>query len=341
MAQVYMTDAERGGADPGGPRSRFRRLLAARFGPGTWRRGVLLALCSVAVALLLVLHSEVPNRVGSLGSLLETFLPWLGLALPVLLILGLIRRSATALVALVLPVAVWLNLFGGLITDKAAPAGGGGLTLVSHNVNADNPDPAGTARDVAASGADVVALQELRQAHVPVYEKELASAYPHHVVRGTVGIWSRHPLTGVRDVDLGLGWTRAVRATVTAPDGPLAVYAAHLPSVRVKLNAGFTAGQRDDSAEALGLAIREEPQERAVLLGDLNGTMNDRALSPVTSQLRSTQGAAGDGFGFSWPASFPLARIDQILVRGVDPVTSWSLPRTGSDHLPVAATVRY
>jgi vancomycin resistance protein VanJ len=55
--------------------------------------------------------------------------------------------------------------------------------------------------------------------------------------------------------------------------------------------------------------------------------------------MRSTQGAAGDGFGFSWPASFPMARIDQIMVKGVDPISSWSLPRTGSDHLPVAARV--
>jgi vancomycin resistance protein VanJ len=74
-----------------------------------------------------------------------------------------------------------------------------------------------------------------------------------------------------------------------------------------------------------------------VLLGDLNGTMNDRALASVTSQMRSTQGASGDGMGFSWPASFPMARIDQIMVKGIQPRSSWTLPRTPSDHLPVAA----
>ena len=67
--------------------------------------------------------------------------------------------------------------------------------------------------------------------------------------------------------------------------------------------------------------------------------MNDRALNAVTSQMRSTQGAAGSGFGFSWPASFPMARIDQIMVQGVKPVRSWTLPETASDHLPVAARV--
>jgi len=291
----------------------------------------------VLIALVMLLHAQIPNAIGNLGSLIETFLPWLGVFVPVLLLLGLLRKSATALIAVLLPAAVWLNLFGGLISDKSAT--GGDLTVATHNVNADNPDPSGTARAVAASGADVVALEELTTSAVPVYEKALASTYKHHAVEGTVGLWSKYPLTGVKAVDIKLGWTRAMRATVAAPDGPVAVYVAHLPSVRVKMEAGFTARQRDKSADALGEAIADEKLPRKILLGDLNGTMNDRALNAVTSQMRSTQGAAGSGFGFSWPASFPMARIDQIMVQGVEPVSSWTLPATGSDHLPVAARV--
>ncbi|WP_374200154.1 endonuclease/exonuclease/phosphatase family protein [Streptomyces sp. AC555_RSS877] len=302
-----------------------------------WRRGLVVAGLAVLAALIMLLHAQIPNRVGNLGSLIETFLPWLGLAVPVLLVLALVRKSATALVAVLLLSAVWFNIFGSLLTDKAAT--GGDLTVATHNVNADNPDPAGTARDVAASGADVVALEELTEGAVPTYEKALASTYRYHSVQGTVGLWSKYPLTGVKPVDIKLGWTRAMRATVTTPAGQVAVYVAHLPSVRVKVEAGFTARQRDKSADALGEAIADEKLTRVVLLGDLNGTMNDRALNAVTSQLRSTQGAAGSGFGFSWPASFPMARIDQILVKGVEPESSWALPETGSDHLPVAARV--
>ena len=62
------------------------------------------------------------------------------------------------------------------------------------------------------------------------------------------------------------------------------------------------------TADPTYYAIAHEPLKNVVLLGDLNGTMNDRALNAVTSQMRSTQGAAGNGFGFSWPASFPMAR---------------------------------
>ncbi|AKN68949.1 membrane protein [Streptomyces sp. PBH53] len=341
--QAYMTETVGGGSEPERPGSRLRRLTHRlltgwRNDPRVWRRGIVLAVLALLLALVMLVHAHIPNAVGNLGSLTETFLPWLGVAIPVLLVLAVIRRSATALLAVVLPAAVWLNLFGGLLTDKAGS--GGDLVVATHNVNADNPDPAATATDVAASGADVLALEELPASAVPVYEKALAPTYKHHAVVGTVGLWSKYPMTGVEAVDIKLGWKRAMRATVATPKGPVAVYVAHLPSVRVKIEAGFTARQRDKSADALGEAIADEPVRRVVLLGDLNGTMNDRSLNAVTSQLRSTQGAAGSGFGFSWPASFPMARIDQIMVRGAEPESSWTLPRTDSDHLPVAARVK-
>ncbi|AZQ71299.1 MULTISPECIES: endonuclease/exonuclease/phosphatase family protein [Streptomyces] len=343
MPQAHMEETGLEGAGPartdsGAPalQSRLDRWRRQWQGPGIWRRGVVLAVLAGLLGLLMLIHADLPNKVGNLGSLTETFLPWLGLFVPVLLALALWRRSATALIALLLPAVAWVNLFGGLLTDKSGK--GGNFTVATHNVNAQNPDPARTARAVAASGADVVALEELSDASR--YEKAMAGTYKYHSVQGTVGVWSKYPLTDAGPVDIKMGWTRALRATVQTPQGPVAVYVAHLPSVRVKFNAGFTAGQRDNSAQALGQAIAHEPVKKVVLLGDLNGTMNDRSLAPVTSQLRSAQGAAGDGFGFSWPASFPMARIDQIMVRGMDPVSAWTLPATPSDHLPVAARVK-
>ncbi|MFF8612049.1 endonuclease/exonuclease/phosphatase family protein [Streptomyces sp. NPDC015350] len=355
MVQAYGADTGNDRAEPepeqgpehapgpepgrGGPGARLRALRDRLTGDrGIWRRGIVLALCSVLLTLVMALHSEIPNAIGNLGSLSETFLPWCAVFIPLLLVLALVRRSATALIALLLPVVVWLNAFGGLLTDKSGT--GGDLTVATHNVNADNPDPAGTARHVADSGADVIALEELPSGKVSAYEAALAERFPYHAVQGTVGLWSKYPMSATRPVDIKMGWTRAMRSTITTPKGKVAVYVAHLPSVRVKLHAGFTANQRDNSVDALGEAISHESLDKVILLGDLNGTMNDRALNAVTAQMRSTQGAAGDGFGFSWPASFPMARIDQILVKDVEPVSSWTLDRTASDHLPIAARVR-
>jgi vancomycin resistance protein VanJ len=342
MTQEYTAESVDTGADAERRRTgagpRFRNLLSRyRGGRNIWRRGSVLAVLAVLAALLMILHAQIPNRIGNLGSLTETFLPWFGLIIPVILVLAFLRRSVTALIALLLPAVVWVNLFGGLLADKSV--GGGNLTVATHNVNAENPDPAGTAHKVAESGADVLALEELTESAVPTYEKALAGTYKYHSVQGTVGLWSKYPMSGTKPVDIRLGWVRAMRSTITTPVGQVGVVVAHLPSVRVKLHAGFTANQRDNSADALGVAISHEPVSQVILLGDLNGTMNDRSLNAVTSQMRSTQGAAGHGYGFSWPASFPMARIDQIMVKGIEPTASWALPRTDSDHLPIAARV--
>ncbi|GHF59307.1 membrane protein [Kitasatospora xanthocidica] len=348
MAQADRTEriAAPGGADDPAPAARPAGLLGLRHwgrdarGATTWRRGLVVAVLAVLTGALLAFHAEVPNSVGNLGSLLETFLPWVGLAVPVLLVPALLRRSATALIALLLPVVLWANLFGGLLSDKSG--GKGDWTVVSHNVAAANTDVPATVRGLVSSGAEIVALQELASRALRSYETGLADAYPYHTVEGTVGLWSKFPISGIAPVDLKMGWTRAFRAQVATPQGPVAVYVAHLPSVRLKAEGGFTVNQRDASAQALGDAIQAEPVKKVLLLGDLNGTMNDRSLAPVTSQMRSAQGAAGDGFGFSWPASFPMARIDQILSKGgLAPVDSRTLPRDGSDHLAVAATYRY
>ncbi|WP_426563255.1 endonuclease/exonuclease/phosphatase family protein [Angustibacter sp. McL0619] len=311
--------------------------MSIRRGP--WRRGRLLAALSLLLGLFMLLHLRIPNRIGNLGSLVDTFLPWFGLFIPVLLVGALGRRSIPAMIALLLPIAVWLNLFGGLLSDKSHP--GGDLTVASQNVGADNPDPAGTARDVAASGVDLLALEELTPQATSKCKQALATTYRYHVVQGTVGLWSKLPLSDTQPVDIGMDSTRALRTTVTTDHGSLAVYVAHLGSVRVLPRNGFWTAQRDAGVRTLGKAIAAEQNQRVVLLGDLNGTTNDRALADLTSQMHSAQDAAGAGFGFSWPARSPVARIDHILVRGVEPESAWVLPATDSDHRPVAAEISW
>ncbi|WP_069171310.1 endonuclease/exonuclease/phosphatase family protein [Streptomyces griseus] len=316
-----------------------------------WRQGRVLALLAVLVACLLVFHGAVPQTPGRMGSLLETFLPWLGLAVPVLLVLALVRRSYLATAALALPVAAWTALFGGLVfshegipRDGSSPGDGPAprLTVVQHNVSDVNPDPAATARALAAVGADLVALEELTPSALPAFEAALAADHPHHATRGTVGLWSAYPLTDVRLVDIrprgvGEGWNRGLRATARTPWGEVAVHVAHLPSVRLGPADGFSSALRDESAVLLGEAVAAERLDRVVLLGDLNSTVDDRGLAPVVSRMS----VPASGFAFSWPASLPVARIDQVLTRSATVTGIRSLPATGSDHLPVTARIRW
>ncbi|MFJ4467294.1 endonuclease/exonuclease/phosphatase family protein [Streptomyces sp. NPDC089424] len=305
-------------------------------GLGAWRRGRHVAWLALIPVLLLSGHAWIPDRFGHLGSLAETFLPWTGISVPLLLLFAAARRSASVAVAALVPAVLWCSIYGGTIADKRAD--GGDLTVVTHNVNEHNPQPHRTARALAASGSDMVALEELGD-DTAVYEAALTDRYPYHSVQGTVGLWSRYPLSDTAPVHIA-PWPRALRATVHTPRGPIAVYVAHLLSVRFTPVSGFGTSLRDAAAQRLATTLRAETSPRVLVVGDFNGTTQDRGLSAVVHGLRSAQEASGAGFGFTWPASFPVARIDHILFRGLEPRSAWTLPATGSDHLPVAASVQ-
>ncbi|MEV0800129.1 endonuclease/exonuclease/phosphatase family protein [Kribbella sp. NPDC050281] len=320
------------------PKPPSRANSRGRRKNGKWRRGWFIAVLAVLSALPLLFHRWVPNSVGNLGSLLDTFLPWVGVAIPILGIAALVRRSAIAGVALLVPAVVWGLMFGNLLI----PGKGGGaydMRVLSHNVDADNPNPKATAQDLLTADADVIALEEVTAADMKVYKAAFAKTYPYQVARDTVGLWSKFPVAQSESVDVGFKWTRALRAEVSTPQGKVAVYVAHLASVRVGTS-GFTSGQRNDTIEALGRQISDEKLAGVIVMGDFNGTANDRSLAPLTTGLRSAQGAAGYGFGFTWPAKFPMARIDHIMVRGVTPTKAWVMSSTGSDHRPVVAEIR-
>ncbi|MER5433513.1 endonuclease/exonuclease/phosphatase family protein [Streptomyces sp. NPDC002588] len=322
--------------------------MAERVGPwgaggaARWRpvreRGWVTAAVAVLTAGLLVFPRAVPNSAGRPGSLLEAFLPWLGLVVAVLFVLALLRRSPPALVAVLLPVAAWTHAFGGLLLP-GAEGGGRDLVVAQHNVSDDNTDPAGTARALAGAGSDLIALEELVSPALEVYARTLAPEYPYHAVRGTVGLWSRHPLSGARRVDIrpeGItgAWSRGLRTAVRTPYGEVAVYVAHLPSVRVGAG-GLASSRRDESARLLGGAVAAEKLGTVILLGDLNGTVDDRGLAPLTSRMN----VAERGFAFSFPAAFPVVRIDQVMARSATVGQIRTLPATGSDHLPVVARI--
>ncbi|MEU3462890.1 endonuclease/exonuclease/phosphatase family protein [Streptomyces sp. NPDC006733] len=308
-------------------------------GRSTWARGRVLAAVAVSTAGLLAFHSAVPDSVGHPGSLVEAFLPWLGLAVPVILLLALLRRSATALAVLLLPTAVWTQLFGGVLLprDPGAPD----LTVLQHNVSDENADPAGTARALVDAGPQLIALEELTPSALPRFEAALAGAYAYHAVRGTVGLWSKYPLTDARPVDIkprGITeeWSRGLRAGARTPWGEIAVYVAHLPSVRVRPT-GFDCAFRNESAGLLGAALAAETTDRVILLGDLNATVDDRGLAPITAHLTLPP----RDLAFSWPAAFPVSRIDQILTRSAAITAIRALPATASDHLPVTAGITF
>ncbi|MFI7542847.1 endonuclease/exonuclease/phosphatase family protein [Actinoplanes sp. NPDC049599] len=293
-----------------------------------WRVGsAITAAAAVALAATLLLHRLVP---GALGTALDSGLPWLGLLVPAPLAVAALRRSSRAFVICLLPAGCWAAMFGPVLVPRSA-ADHHDLRVATLNLGAANPSPAAALGAVVDAAPDVLVLQELTRANLAAAQAALDAGYPYRAVTGTVGLWSTLPLTDPAPVDIGIGWTRALRVSVPSADGPVRLYAAHLASARPAATA-----ERDQTIAALTAAVAADESPRVLVAGDLNTATTDRQFDAF-APLRDTQQEAGAGFGFTWPAELPVLRPDHILQRGMSTQRSWVLRAPGSDHRAVLA----
>ncbi|MEU4543523.1 endonuclease/exonuclease/phosphatase family protein [Nonomuraea dietziae] len=285
---------------------------------------------AIVLAAILAGHRLIP-ALGGFTPIMESLLPWLGLAIPVLLLLALLARSAGAAVAALLPALVWGVMFGPDVL-RSSPGGASDLSVATVNVGVRNTS-SGSAVRAIAEGLDMVAAQELTPGGPAA--KALNKIFKFHRNVSTVGLWSRFPLSEPDYFDVGLGWERALRTVAKTPEGDVTVYVMHLASARP----GHTATRDKTLAEARKL-IEADKSERILLLGDLNTATYDRGLGNLTPPLLNAQEEVGEGFGFTWPSGFPITRPDHILYKGLKATRAGVAPATGSDHRAATASFR-
>lgn len=286
---------------------------------------------SAALLLIAVLCSGIP---GVIGTAAAAVLPWLGLGLlAVMVAAAFIARRV--LVLTLIPVLVWVLAMAPSLPGLpvAGPEGASPLIVASQNVRAQSGGAAASATHLADNGADVIALTELDGESLSAARDALATDYPYASAVGTVAIWSRYPITHAEPLYLGLGWKRALRVEVQTPTAPLAVYVLHAASVRPGHQQ-----DRDTMLAGLADAVAADPAAAMIAVGDFNATSADPALSAIRAQadwVRPTDGT----LGFTWPAAFPLARIDQVFVRGLSVLSSTTVRAGNSDHLATVTSI--
>ncbi|WP_440097813.1 endonuclease/exonuclease/phosphatase family protein [Streptosporangium sp. H16] len=283
-----------------------------------------------ALALILGGHRLLPE-LGGFTPVLESLLPWLGVAVPVLLVCALATRSWQVILAAMVPATVWGLMFGPTLL-RSPPGGPSDLSVATLNVGAANADSADAIRSVSRD-RDLVAVQELTVGGPAA--KVLNDRFPYRYRIATVGLWSRFPIAEARKADIGLDWARALRAVVVTPKGRLTVYVMHLASARP----GQTA-QRDETLAHARRMVDRDDSRHLLLLGDLNTATTDRKRSGLVPPLSDAQQEAGTGFGFTWPASFPVTRPDHILYRGMVATRAGVERAAGSDHRAAVASLR-
>jgi vancomycin resistance protein VanJ len=282
------------------------------------------------VTLLLAGHRLLPD-LGGVTPVVESVLPWFGVAVILLFAAAVCTMSWQVVAATFVPAVVWGMMFGPELL-RAAPGGPSDLAVATLNVGASNADPARAARTIAV-GRDLVALEEITR--VGKISAGLSGRYPHRFTVGTVGLWSRFPISRAKRIDVGIGWPRALRAVVAAPKGPVTVYVMHLASARP----GQTV-ERDQTLAAAERLIQQDGSPRLLLLGDLNTATTDRRRFGLVPPLSDAQEEAGGGFGFTWPSAFPITRPDHILYRGLTATSAGVERAPGSDHRAAVASLR-
>ncbi|WP_330181454.1 endonuclease/exonuclease/phosphatase family protein [Nocardia sp. NBC_01503] len=295
-------------------------------------RVVVFAGAAALLTLMLIGHTWIPDTDG-LGVAIDTAAPWLGALIPILAVVAVLCRCPAGAVAALAPLLAWTYLFGSWwapVPGTHPVSTSASVRIVSQNLFAANTTPLATARALAAIDADIIAVQELGGTNREPALRILDDIYPYRTESGTVGLWSRYPISDTTPVDVGVDWHRGLRTHITTPAGDLVVYVVHLPSIRP----GDTA-TRNRGLALLSRELTADRAEHIVVAGDFNTASTDRhwtAFAPGYRDIHS-------GAAFTWPAAFPLARLDHILVRGLK-ITGTSVSRLpGPDHRAISAEI--
>ncbi|HEY3870967.1 MAG TPA: endonuclease/exonuclease/phosphatase family protein [Actinocrinis sp.] len=351
-----------GGGDGDGSDDRSTSTHRARLSPRQQTANGVMVLAALA-ALFLLAHRFLPNAAG-LVSMVETWLPWFAAPVALLLIGALLLRSWRAVIASALAAVVWLGGYGPILLHGGG-AGPGNLMVFSEDLNG------GSGAQLAAAGsaavgqsAALVAIQGMDpQLAASSSTAGLDKAYAYHVTQYEFGVWSRYPISDAEPIDVAIATASASSAATAAPgaadvstqvviaalrfqlstpQGQVTGYVVHLPQA-VAGEDGFGV-VRDAAIKSLAAAIGKDGADRMVLVGDFNTAATDREFSDLTKGLGlvSAQATAGRGFGFTWPARFPVVRLDDVLFRGGSAVSSAVLPAiaNGATHRPILVDLK-
>ena len=284
---------------------------------------------------------------------------WWLLPTPVLLVRALLRGRRRAVVALTAPVAVLASTWGHVLVpgSPASSTARSDLRVATYNAT-HGGSVDGVLRLVAADAPDVLLLQELTPRQRGAADRHLAAAYPYRsfgplgpqddgdAVLSRYPVLSATPLAGLPDgarpadlVRLDLGGRTASVLSVHLASPCLGCSA----SDGARNPAGGTASAGAVRvAEARHLAEVVQERRRAgdvvVVGGDINSAeLNEPLQLLVAAGLTDVNAAVGRMPQLTRGPGPGLARVDVVLVAGLEPVRTWEGERGPSTHSPVLA----
>jgi endonuclease/exonuclease/phosphatase family metal-dependent hydrolase len=218
--------------------------------------------------------------------------------------------------------------------------------------------PERIARVIESVGADIVALQE-------IYVEHPRSKHLHQAawLAGRLGM--NFEFGAARDVDGGGRYGNAVLSRhslrVVRAEGLPRLTPKREPRAALRVEVRTPLGDVDLVNTHLGLRPRERilqttalasdwlshvtPDSVSVLCGDLNAVPGSSVYETFARLLQDAELAIGAEKPVkTWPALFPVMRLDHVFVAHGLRVVAWRVPssaveRVASDHLPIVVDV--
>lgn len=296
-----------------------------------------------------------------------------------LLAAALVFRRGGAAILLLVPFALLVWGYGGLFIGRSPGANElpeDRVTVAAYNVWFRTAGVDHVLDLVREDRPDLLLVSEVTAEHVDALRAVLADTMPHDWFGqagrfGGVGVLSRHPIDEVRPVPGADGFERPTAVVVV--DVPrnggsqaVQVVPVHLMA-RCPVCRPFVEGQQREVAsrrrEVAAILASLDPDLPAIVGGDYNST---RWTEPYRMLVRAgfadPHRAVGFGLGFTYPGdhgtpsldtagsfplahlplvSFPVLRLDHVLVRGLDALRSDVGDARASDHRPVVVDLAW
>ena len=292
-------------------------------------------------------------------ALLNTVAEFLFLPLPVFLLLGLGRRNWAGLLALTIPAAAFVVLFGELFLPRFAMSAEGSdeplITVMSFNVLYTNADFGAVARSIRAASPDLVGMQELSSTGAGAIAATLEDEYPYSTLKPLepgrgAGLLSRFPIETVEPFSLP-PLNIALHATMAVKGRRIHVFVVHLSANnfldRPVAEYPALAVERYGRRAAEAVRLREEIaglDEPVVLMCDCNLTDTSEAYNWLRGFMNDSFREAGWGFRHTLHipvVPFPVQRLDYVWHSDkFAAVDAYVGQAGGSDHLPAVAKLR-
>jgi vancomycin resistance protein VanJ len=268
-----------------------------------------------------------------------TFFP--AFVLLILTVLLRLWRYSVRIALICLLAVVWFGPF--FQARQAPPPRGTVLTVATANLY-DNEDTTQAENWLRELTPDLVFIQERPTAFedgIDSLRDILPEQYTHTNGRLTL---SRYPIVEATDA----------RLVIEVDDRQIAVYNVHFPypfqpqsNIPALTNVpilGFVTSydetRRNQSIRELLDALNQESLPH-IVGGDFNMSQHSLMYSEVRLALRDSFRETSHGLGMTWPANFPVIRIDYVWYggAGLRAVESWIDMPIGSDHLPYVTLI--